>query len=456
MKLARRFFLSHAAVAVLAVLASGSVLWFGSRAALRHQLAAAEQQQVGAFALAAREASLNQQAMGISEFMRAALAKPSVSWAALDDPSSGLRLGLPRERSAEALQALSSGQAPGTWVLQAGYDGAGKGGRVALGFDRVQREAELDQRLRVLAWPLLAAAFVALLLGGGLAWLLSVELIRPLTALRDGTHGVRAGRLDTLVQVARADEVGDLARDFNAMTVELQELDQMKRDFVNGVTHDLGTPLHAMRSAVNYLQAGKAGPLTDTQSDYLLILANAVELLKAFLENLLTVARIEAGKVEAYPQTVDPVAVIEELLKLYEPQAREKGLELSLEPVTEAITLMADRLQFRQMALNLLTNALKFTDHGSISLSLRLEEGWLRLQVSDTGLGIEERYQQLVFDKFFRVRQPEGGPERRGTGLGLAIARGLAQAHGGSLELYSRPAQGSTFTLRLPQARRSA
>ena len=271
-------------------------------------------------------------------------------------------------------------------------------------------------------------------------------------ALREG----RAGRRDTRGKLGRADELGDLARDFNAMTVELKELDQMKRDFVNGVTHDLGTPLHAMRSSVNYLQSGKAGPLTDAQADYLLILANAVELLKSFLENLLTVARIEAGKVEAFHQAVDPVAVVEELVRLYEPQAREKGLALSLEPVTEPMVLMADRLQFRQMVLNLLTNALKFTDSGSIAISLRLEEGWLRLQVVDSGLGIEEKYQHLVFDKFFRVRQPEGGPERKGTGLGLAIARGLAQAHGGSLELYSRLGSGSTFTLRLPRARRAA
>jgi signal transduction histidine kinase len=239
------------------------------------------------------------------------------------------------------------------------------------------------------------------------------------------------------------------------MTIELGELDRIKRDFVNGVTHDLGTPLHAMRAATNFLQSGKAGPLTDAQSDYLLILSNATELLRAFLENLLTVARIEAGKVEPFREEVDASKEVEDLLRLYEPQAEERGLVLEWEPAPAPILVLADRLQFRQMLLNLLTNAFKFTDKGRISLSLHLEEDWLRLQVSDTGIGIDEKYHELVFDKFFRVRQPEGSPERKGTGLGLAIARGLAVAHGGALDVFSRPGKGSTFTLRLPRARRA-
>ena len=91
----------------------------------------------------------------------------------------------------------------------------------------------------------------------------------PLGKIRDGMDLVRSGKLDSLVEVNRKDEIGDLARDFNSMVVQLKELDEMKRDFTAGVTHDLGTPLHAIRSAINYLQAGDAGPLTEKQSEYL-------------------------------------------------------------------------------------------------------------------------------------------------------------------------------------------
>ncbi|MGH7442782.1 MAG: HAMP domain-containing sensor histidine kinase, partial [bacterium] len=336
------------------------------------------------------------------------------------------------------------------------YPGPGGGGRVGLAWSVRERAAELDARLRSLFPALLLALVSALTLGAIAAVVVARQLARPLAELRIGTHAVRNGKLEHLVQIARRDEIGELAGDFNRMTVELKELDTLKRDFVNGVTHDLGTPLHAMRASVNFLQSGKAGPLNDAQSDYLLILSNSTELLRQFLDNLLTVSRIEAGKVEPFPEAFDPGREVEELVRLYEPQADERSLDLELEPVSVPLILTADRLQFRQMVLNLLTNAFKFTDQGGINLSLQLEDGWLRLQIIDSGIGVEEKYQELIFDKFFRVRQPVGGPERKGTGLGLAIARGLAQAHGGSLEVFSRPGKGSTFTLRLPHARRAA
>jgi signal transduction histidine kinase len=466
LRLQARFFLSHAAVAGLALAGGALVFLAGARLALGREMQNAEVQQLQAFALAAREAALDQQPLDASDFMRSASRQPGLAFAAIDDPS-GFRLVRPAALFNAAMQGLKAGSSGAStefspaqgvpplrlWVMD--YKTPGGTGRVGLAWSLTQRSAELDARLRALIPALLLALAAAVLLGGLAAGIVARPLARPLAELSLGTQAVRQGRLEHLVQVGRTDEIGDLARDFNRMTVELRELDRIKRDFVNGVTHDLGTPLHAMRAAANFLQSGKAGPLTDAQSDYLLILSNATELLRQFLDNLLTVARIEAGKVEPYPESLDPVKEVEDLVRLYEPQAEERGLDLELEPTASPMLLMADRQQFRQMVLNLLTNAFKFTDKGRVSLSLHLEEGWLRMQVSDTGIGIEEKYQELVFDKFFRVRQPEGGPERKGTGLGLAIARGLAVAHGGALELFSRPGMGSTFTLRLPRARRA-
>jgi two-component system sensor histidine kinase BaeS len=120
-----------------------------------------------------------------------------------------------------------------------------------------------------------AAAIATLLLGWLIAWIVARQLVDPLKRIKEGTHLVRSGQLGSLVAVDRPDEIGDLARDFNAMVLQLKELDGMKRDFIAGVSHDFGTPLHAIRSACNYLQAGDAGAVTDKQAEYLLMISNS-------------------------------------------------------------------------------------------------------------------------------------------------------------------------------------
>ena len=294
-----------------------------------------------------------------------------------------------------------------------------------------------------------------LLLGLGMALLLSSRLVDPLRRISQGTQLVRSGRLDGLVDVERQDEIGDLARGFNAMVLQLKELDEMKRDFVAGVTHDFGSPLHALRSTVDHLLSGDAGPLGERQAEYLLMISNNLASLAAFVNNLLSVARIEAAKAEPYFEPVDVLAHVTELMKLYESQARDKGLEWVLTKRSPYLSLEADVTMFRQMAMNLLSNALKFTDHGRVEVVLGEEGGDLVLEVRDTGIGVDPKYHGLVFDKFFRVHQDGDKPLRQGSGLGLAIVKGLAELHGGSVTVESALGQGALFVVRLPkQARR--
>ncbi len=456
MRLRGRFFLSHAAVAGLALIGCAVAFLFTARLALRAQQSRAEEAALGAFALAAREAALDQQPLAVNDFMRAELRDRALAFAAFQDPS-GFRLTLPEVQAVRAREALGTRNADANGLPVGGlrlgsreYRTPGGTGRVVLAWDRGRCEAEISGRLKTLLPALGLALAFALGLGALAAGAVARELARPLAELRRATHAVREGQRGGLVQALRGDEIGDLARDFNRMTVELGELDRLKRDFVNGVTHDLGTPLHSMRAAAHYLQSGQAGPLTAAQADYLLILSNATEMLRQFLENLLSVARIEAGKVEPFAEDLDADRELLDLAALYRPQALERGLNLECTAPRTPTRLRADRMQFRQMALNLLTNALKFTDRGGIRMEWGAEGGQWYLRVTDSGIGIDPRYHELIFDKFFRVRQTGNGPERRGTGLGLAIARGLARAHGGSLDVRSALGAGATFTLRLP------
>ena len=465
MRLATRFFLSHALGIAVGVALCLGVLYVGGRSALVESQRKAEQEQLAALELAAHESALDAKKKALIKFMTKVMKDPAVALAVYVHPESKTRICRPKDQLDEALALLDElkgekrshirkldGKRVRFWVADVKLPGF-KPGQVGLAYDLAKRDAELGEQLKDWARPALAALVAALLAGGLLAWLLARQLAKPLQAITHGIQQVRDGKRDHVIELKRKDEIGELARELDQMTQELKELDLMKRDFVNGVTHDLGTPLHTMRSAVNYLQAGKAGPLNGPQADYLLILSNAVEFLNQFIQNLLSVAKIEAGKVEPYATAFDPVEATREVLSLYEPQAQERGLELRLKAGDAPLVLMADRLQFKQMLLNLLTNALKFTDSGYVEVILQKEEHRLRVNVRDTGLGIAGAYHELIFDKFYRVRQPEGETERKGTGLGLSIARGLAEAHHGTLTVESELGQGSTFTLLLPGAR---
>ena len=464
MKLANRFFLSHGAVVLLAVLIGAFSIYEGTRLFYQRQARLNQEQLISDFALAAHESMIQHEDVADLNFMKSVTGNPTVAYAVYINFLSGIHMVIPRKWETAVLAEdgrTRDGNAPRLLHLEGGMDvlewsrsvglGTESQGVVRIGYsisalNRNLRE-QTDKWLGLEFWAGVVALLAGLLVSVGLGR----QLAAPLRKIREGTQLVRAGKLDSLVEVNRKDEIGDLARDFNAMVAQLKELDEMKRDFTAGVTHDLGTPLHAIRSAINYLQAGDAGPLTEKQAEYLLMVSNSTSNLTAFINNLLTTARIEAAKVEPFPEPLDVFIHVKEMVDLYQPQAREKGVKLSLVKRTHYISLVADVTMFRQMVMNLLSNALKFTQEGEVEILLAEGDGDFILEVRDTGIGIDRKYHDLVFDKFYRVQQMAGSPARQGSGLGLTIVKGLAEAHKGRIILESALGKGSVFRLILPK-----
>jgi signal transduction histidine kinase len=283
-----------------------------------------------------------------------------------------------------------------------------------------------------------------------LSVLVAGHLVRPLKRIREGTEEVRLGKLDKLVDVDRSDEIGDLARDFNTMVVQLKELEAMKRDFVAGVTHDFGTPLHAIKNALEIMQENRAGQLTAKQAEYLMLISNSTIQLTSFINNLLTTASIEAAKAEPYYELFDVAALAREVVELYQPLAENKGLWLKLESSASTLLLVSDVIMMRQILTNMISNAMKYTITGGASVNLSEVGDVFTMTISDTGIGIDPKNQELIFDKFFRVRQPKSFSVQQGAGLGLAIVKGLVEVMKGSISVESRPEGGTTFTIRLP------
>jgi signal transduction histidine kinase len=405
--------------------------------------------------LAARESYFTNDDVAVLDFIRLSSKDPFVVFAAFRNEN-GKTIVLPPTFRGIDLSKTGPELPEGRRVelLSSQVEAGGKTvGTAMLAYDAGKLETLVQSQVnRWVGFAVLAGA-CALVIAFFISVLLSKSLVVPLRRIKAGAEQVRAGKLDKLLDVERSDEIGSLARAFNDMVVQLKELEGMKRDFIAGVTHDFGTPLHAIKNALELLEEGKAGPLTSEQAEYLLMISNHLGQLSSFVANLLTSARIEAAKAEPFYETVDSLAIAREIVTLYQPEALKKGIELKLLSQQGSLAVVTDATMFRQILTNLVSNALKYTLKGAVSISLSREDGFATLQVSDTGIGIDTKDQNLIFDKFYRVRQGKNFPVQPGSGLGLSIVKGLAEAMGGGILLESQPGKGSTFTVNLLQRR---
>jgi signal transduction histidine kinase len=194
---------------------------------------------------------------------------------------------------------------------------------------------------------------------------------------------------------------------------------------------------------------GLDGELTAQQQTDLFRVAQAADNLLGLINGLLDLAKIEAGKMELNVEEVDMSHVTAEALELVRPHADEKGLEVRSVIPDALPTVWADRARIRQVLANMLANAVKFTERGSVTVSASSAEGWVTISVADTGVGITPEAQAYVFDEF---RQADSSTTRRygGTGLGLAISKRLVTLHGGRIWVDSEVGKGSNFHFTLP------
>ncbi|WP_426690087.1 ATP-binding protein [Rhodanobacter ginsengiterrae] len=220
-----------------------------------------------------------------------------------------------------------------------------------------------------------------------------------------------------------------------------------KTQFLATLSHEIRTPMTGVMGMAELLLST---PLSPLQHDYTQAMQRSGTMLLKLLNDALDLARIEAGKLELEPVAFDPRQLLNEVAQLEQGLAHARGIRFVLDVAADLPPqLLGDALRIKQVLLNLANNALKFTEHGSVTLRVQRIERGLQFSVSDTGPGIPEASQARLFQRFEQVE----GPQRRaGSGLGLAICRELVDIMGGSIELESRLGHGSTFRVRLPLA----
>jgi len=231
-------------------------------------------------------------------------------------------------------------------------------------------------------------------------------------------------------------------------------LDRLKSDFVGTVSHELRTPLSAIKGFLELVVDGEAGPINETQREFLDIAVRNSDRLGALINDLLDMSRIESDRLEMKSGPVDLGAVLAEVGATFRHEAYTKGLVLR-EEVPELPLIRGDKSRLIQVFCNLLSNAIKYTPKGEIGIRAAPVGDGVEVMVYDSGIGLTPEEQALLFTKFFRGSNPVV-TESRGTGLGLVIAKAILQAHNASIDVESRPGEGTQFRVVLPLNGRGA
>ena len=234
---------------------------------------------------------------------------------------------------------------------------------------------------------------------------------------------------------------------------EAEAANAAKAIFLTTMSHELRTPLNAVSGYVDLLEMGVRGPITDAQREDLRRIRRASQHLLALINDILNYARLEAGKIEIHLSTVTLADALSEMEALIAPQLESKGVRYEYRACDASVRVRADREKLDQILLNLVGNAVKFTDAGgSITLHCAQADGRAQVIVADTGRGIPRGKLESIFDPFVQVDRHLTPERQQGVGLGLAISRDLARAMHGDITVQSDMGKGATFVLWLPLA----
>jgi signal transduction histidine kinase len=305
-------------------------------------------------------------------------------------------------------------------------------------------------RMRQLLLYVVLFAALAVLSG---SFIIASGAIRPIDELAAAMREIRSSEElnRRLSWPSRSDEIGRLCAEFNAMLARLEEAFARERQFISDASHELKTPLTVIHANARMLERW-ANDNPAVRADSLAAIIDESSALSHIVDGMLTLAKAESGDAFAgEPVALD--AVVAEAARAAQGRAREKGLDFTFlhdlpdgQPVVQGEALL-----LRRLVSNLVDNAVKFTERGSVRVTLERRNGRAVVEVSDTGVGIEDDALARIFDRFYRGDKSHSR-QVEGTGLGLAIARSIARVHGGTIEALPRPQGGMVFILSLPLA----
>ena len=301
-------------------------------------------------------------------------------------------------------------------------------------------------------WQFMLAGAIAAVIALVMARWLARGMTQPLRDMADAARRMEIGDYSTRVHTTTRDEVGQLAAAFNRMSRELENLEASRRDLVANVSHELKTPITAIRAHLENLLDGVEQP----NPEILEIMLAQSERLGRLVEQLLDLSKLESGEVPLRREEVALAPLVAQVVSEIEVACADRDVALTSDLPDDLPAIEADPERVHQVLFNLVDNAVRFTpEGGAVRIEAERHDGSVLVSVVDTGVGIPEAALPRLFERFYRVDSSRSRGDG-GTGIGLAIARSVVEAHGGTIHAESEPGQGSVFTFDLPLARPTA
>lgn len=299
----------------------------------------------------------------------------------------------------------------------------------------------MEQSLSAVRHILLLSGFGAVVFALGITWFIARILSRPLVQMQQATRKIAAGDLETRLTIGSRDEIGSLAGAINDLAVDLLHYRDTRQEFLANISHELRTPITYLQGYAKVINDG----LYETEEEkkqYLEIIVQEAHRIQHLVDDLFELAKMEEGKIILNPEKVDLAQTVDLAVRRMELTAKEKGLHLKVKYDGEPYELPGDSKRMEQIVMNLLENAVRYTDEGEIRIGLQYTDSSAILIIEDTGIGIPEEELPLVLERFYRVEKSRSR-QYGGTGLGLSIVNKLVDLLGGTLSITSRLGEGT-------------
>ena len=350
-------------------------------------------------------------------------------------------------------QALADADGYGTWtgrltsgekVMAVTRVIQNDAGSVVGGVRYVVSLEEADKQIGMVVGILILAGVVILLFISTSSYYFMKSILTPIKEIGATARRIAQGDFKARIEKSNDDEIGQLCDTINDMAVELGAAEKMKNDFISSVSHELRTPLTAIKGWAETMQGG--GMDDETFDKGMSVIIRESERLSGIVEELLDFSRMQSGRMTLTMDKIDILAELGEAVYMFSERAKSEHKYLLYEEPRMLSPVLGDINRLRQVFVNILDNALKYTgEGGTISVVASEENGYIRVAISDNGCGIPPEHLPNVKKKFYKANQTV-----RGSGIGLALADEIMRLHSGSLEIESHENVGTVVTIRIP------
>ncbi|MFH1367596.1 MAG: HAMP domain-containing sensor histidine kinase [Elusimicrobiota bacterium] len=331
-------------------------------------------------------------------------------------------------------------------------------GKMRVKYDNDIIVAVIDKKIDVVAKQIKEYTLYSLLFGLLFVLIFSETISRPLVRLAKACKEVAAGDLTVKVNPRGRDEIARVTKEFNQMVVKRKEVEELKDDFVNNVSHELRSPIASVLSYVERLLSEQDGEINVTQVNHLNLIRKASERLSGFINNILDLAKIKSGKFDLDFKKSNMFDMAQDVVNMNKMVCIEKKVECVLSGSRERVELECDEDHVKRIIINLVGNAIKFTsENGKIEIKVWPVDNKIRCEVKNSGKGIKTENINKLFNRFEQSDSLEHHKERRrGTGLGLAISKDIVEMHKGQIFAQSEYGVSTSFIFLLPKTQKGA